>query len=145
MTKGSSLGIALTGRFLVGLGSAEILNRQLLPTVLPQESVNTEAASLAKMSMITIALALALALGIGSLVDIKVTDRSGFDFKHGSIPLLLASPMLSSDMPSSTPVDETTSINVPVALASSMLFQQHCQLGHGSGVGFPPPWINILF
>ena len=95
--------MALVGRFLVGFGSAEILNRQLL-TILPQESINTEVASLTKMSMVTTALALVF----GSLVDIKVKE---------GLPLL-AEPMLSI-MPSPTPA-----INMTLLIPAAQPFLQ---------------------
>ncbi|KAL7552470.1 hypothetical protein ACHAWF_015723 [Thalassiosira exigua] len=78
-----SLGMAFAGRFLVGLGSAETLNRQLLLSVLPQESVNAEVASLVKKSMI----AMALALLLGSFVDIRVKDRSAISFQNDNLNL----------------------------------------------------------
>ncbi|KAK1740900.1 SPX domain-containing protein [Skeletonema marinoi] len=43
--KKKSLEMALVGRLLVGLGSAEVLNRRLVSTVLPKESVNAEVAN----------------------------------------------------------------------------------------------------
>ena len=67
----SSLRMALVGRLLVGFGSAECLNRQLLPTVLPPESINAEVSRLAKAGMATIPIALLL----GSLADTKVQER----------------------------------------------------------------------
>jgi len=62
--------MALGGRFLIGLGCAEVLNKQLLSKAVPQETINTEGARLAKKSMITIPLSLVL----GSLTDIAVDD-----------------------------------------------------------------------
>ena len=70
----SSLPMALLGRVLVGFGSAECLNRQLLSTVLGPESTNAEASRLAKMSM----LAIPVALLLGSLLDVRVPERLGF-------------------------------------------------------------------
>jgi hypothetical protein len=67
----SSLRMALVGRLLVGFGSAECLNRQLLPTVLAPESINAEISRLATASMSTIPIALLL----GSLADMKVQER----------------------------------------------------------------------
>ena len=66
----SSLLMALGGRFLIGLGCAEVLNKQLLSKAVPQETINTEGARLAKKSMITIPLSLLL----GSLTDIAIDD-----------------------------------------------------------------------
>jgi len=66
----SSLTMALGGRFLIGLGCAEVLNKQLLSKAVPQETINTEGARLAKKSMITIPLSLLL----GSLTDIAIED-----------------------------------------------------------------------
>ena len=62
--------MALGGRFLIGLGCAEVLNKQLLSKAVPQETINTEGARLAKKSMITIPLSLLL----GSLTDIAIDD-----------------------------------------------------------------------
>lgn len=87
-----SLVMALIGRFLIGCGSAEILNIQVLSTILSQESVNSEVASLAKKSMVTIAAALVF----GSIVDIQVKDRMGFAFQPGYMPPILSDPMLST-------------------------------------------------
>jgi len=66
----SSLVMALGGRFLIGLGCSEVLNKQLLSKAVPQETINTEGARLAKKSMITIPLSLLL----GSLTDIAIDD-----------------------------------------------------------------------
>ena len=80
-----SFGLALFGRLLIGFASAEVLNRQLLSTILSHESINREVAKVAKKSMVTIALALLF----GSLVDIKVHDKTGFALRSKSgIPLL---------------------------------------------------------
>ncbi|KAL7542428.1 hypothetical protein ACHAXR_011769 [Thalassiosira sp. AJA248-18] len=106
----ASFGMALVGRILVGFGSAEVLNRQLLSSVLPQESVNTEAASLAKMSMITIAVAFIF----GSLVD-KAEDRTGFAFKPGNVLPVLADSMQSTNRPSPTPTREISLVTIPAA------------------------------
>ena len=62
--------MALGGRFLIGLGCAEVLNKQLLSKAVPQETINTEGARLAKKSMVTIPLSLIL----GSLTDIAIDD-----------------------------------------------------------------------
>ena len=68
----SSLVMAFGGRFLIGLGCAEVLNKQLLSKAVPQETINTEGARLAKKSMITIPLSLLF----GSLTDITIDDNS---------------------------------------------------------------------
>ena len=91
--KKASLVMACIGRILVGFGSAEILNRHLLSSILPPESINIEVAILAKLSMITTA----LALMIGSLFDLKVGEVHPFPVIN-TIPLIIppAQPFLPS-------------------------------------------------
>eukprot|EP00578_Thalassiosira_sp_NH16_P016727 CAMPEP_0181116044 /NCGR_PEP_ID=MMETSP1071-20121207/21744_1 /TAXON_ID=35127 /ORGANISM="Thalassiosira sp., Strain NH16" /LENGTH=403 /DNA_ID=CAMNT_0023200269 /DNA_START=54 /DNA_END=1262 /DNA_ORIENTATION=+ len=95
-----SLGMALIGRFLIGFGSAEILNITLLPVILPQESINAEVASLAKLSMVTIPFSLIL----GSLVDIKAKRPNNM------LPQLAE--QILSTMPSMTPVKNITLMTI---------------------------------
>lgn len=71
--KRKSLEMALIGRLLVGLGSAEVLNRRLVSAVLPKESVNAEVASLVKKSMFAVTAGLLL----GALVDVQVRKHPG--------------------------------------------------------------------
>lgn len=88
--------MALVGRLLIGFGSAESLNRQLVSTVLAPESINAEVARLVKMCMSTIPVALLL----GSLADFKVQDKVGFEYRRDSAML----PLLSDAMLTITPV-----------------------------------------
>ena len=99
-------------RFLVGLGSAEVLNRQLLATAVPQETINTEVARLTKKSFLTISVALLL----GSLVDITVEDRSDFTFQSENMLPALTNPMMSL---SASVTDNSTLMNAPETQASS--------------------------
>jgi len=108
----ASLAMALGARFLVGLGSAEVLNRQLLATAVPQETINTEVARLAKKSFCMISVALLL----GSLVDITVEDRSDFTFQSENMLPALANPMMSL---SASVTDNSTLMNAPETQASS--------------------------
>ena len=108
----TSLAMALGARFLVGLGSAEVLNRQLLATAVPQETINTEVARLTKKSFLTISVALLL----GSLVDITVEDRSDFTFQSENMLPALVNPMLSL---SASVTDNSTLMNAPETQASS--------------------------
>lgn len=96
-----SLGMAMLGRLLIGFGSSEILNLRLLPAILPQESVNTEIAHLAKLAMGTIPVSLAF----GSLIDIKVKTHTNM------VPQL--SEQTLSAMPSQTPVNNMTLVQAP--------------------------------
>eukprot|EP00578_Thalassiosira_sp_NH16_P021029 CAMPEP_0181090480 /NCGR_PEP_ID=MMETSP1071-20121207/7881_1 /TAXON_ID=35127 /ORGANISM="Thalassiosira sp., Strain NH16" /LENGTH=814 /DNA_ID=CAMNT_0023172543 /DNA_START=279 /DNA_END=2724 /DNA_ORIENTATION=+ len=86
--------------FLIGFGSAEILNITLLPVILPQESINAEVASLAKLSMVTIPFSLIL----GSLVDIKAKRPNNM------LPQLAE--QILSTMPSMTPVKNITLMTI---------------------------------
>lgn len=76
-----SLKMAFLGRFLIGLGSAEVFNRQIL-SILPEESANTECAHLAKASMITTALSFVF----GSLFDVKVSGEGRVVLIDNSVP-----------------------------------------------------------
>ncbi|KAL7454959.1 hypothetical protein ACHAWC_009518, partial [Mediolabrus comicus] len=67
--------MALIGRLLIGLGSAEVLNRRLVSTIMPKESVNAEVASMVKKSM----LAMTVGLLLGSLVDVQVRKQNGYN------------------------------------------------------------------
>ena len=67
--------MALIGRLLIGLGSAEVLNRRLVSTIMPKESVNAEVASMVKKSM----LAMTVGLLMGSLVDVQVRKQNGYN------------------------------------------------------------------
>ena len=73
--KRESLQMALVGRLLVGLGSAEVLNRRLVSTIMPKESVGAEVASLVKKSM----LAISAGLLLGALVDVQVRKHTGYN------------------------------------------------------------------
>lgn len=82
--KRESLKMALAGRLLVGLGSAEVLNRRLVSTIMPKESVNTEVASLVKKSM----LAITAGLLLGALFDVQVRKHTGYN-SYGLSDLML--------------------------------------------------------
>lgn len=94
----SSLGMALAGRFLIGLSSAQSLNLHLLRALLPQESVSAEAAALARLSFTTVPLAFVF----GSLFDIRVSDttmtRMGAPLADAA-PVSNASPEAWSSLP----------------------------------------------
>ena len=95
--RNSSLRMALLGRLLIGLGSAEILRNPLLSTILAPESINAEASRLVKMGTLTIPVTLLL----GSLVD---------------APLLGFPPLLNATL-SSTPTPLfTTPTQAPAAV-----------------------------
>lgn len=100
--------MAVISRILVGLGCAEVLNRQLLTLILPQESINVELAKMAKLSMLTIPMSLLF----GALIDIKVNDRRGFVNQRDNLIPMLADPLLTT-MPSATPVDSIALETVP--------------------------------
>ena len=83
--KRKSLEMALIGRLLVGLGSVEVLNRRLVSTVLPKESVNAEVASLVKASMFAVTVGLLL----GALVDVQVRKHRGHNYNLYGISNLM--------------------------------------------------------
>ena len=103
----SSLRMALVGRLLIGFGSAESLNRQLVSTVLAPESINAEVARLVKMCMSTIPVALLL----GSLADIKVQDKVGFEYRRDSAMLPLLSDAMLPITPTSAPENNVSFSN----------------------------------
>ncbi|KAL7491615.1 hypothetical protein ACHAWT_000904 [Skeletonema menzelii] len=96
--KKKSLEMALIGRLLVGLGSAEVLNRRLVSTVLPNESVNAEVASLVKKSM----LAVTAGLLIGALVDVQVRKNYGQNLYGVNSVMVDAMTMSTSDAQNTT-------------------------------------------
>jgi hypothetical protein len=109
--KRESLEMAFVGRLLVGLGSAELLNRRLVSTILPKESVNTEVASLVKQSM----LAITAGLLLGALVDVQVRKHAGYNI-YGLNNLIL-DPM---KMSTSDPLNATITTSIDGANATTV-------------------------
>lgn len=99
--KQPSLVTACVGRLLIGFGSADILNRQLLSTILPPACINIEVASLVRLSMITSAIALVM----GSLFDLEVreglprSDDPIFSIMPSPTPLPNTSPLIAPAVP----------------------------------------------
>lgn len=100
--KRKSLEMALIGRLLVGLGSAEALNRRLVSAVLPKELVNAEVASLVRKSMFAVTAGLLL----GALVDVQVRKHHGHNL-YGVSDLMLEG---SIDMPTKDTQKATTTL-----------------------------------
>ncbi len=105
----SSLQMALVGRLLVGLGSAECLNRQLPPTVLAPELINAEFSRLAKAYMTTVPIALLL----GSLADIKVQESMDYYYQPEKNKLSLIANAILSFAPTAVPPSNVSLATVP--------------------------------
>jgi hypothetical protein len=113
--------MALIGRLLIGLGSAEVLNRRLVSTIMPKESVNAEVASMVKKSM----LAMTVGLLLGSLVDVQVRKQSGYNSFGRNLLLDPANSTSIGDLSNATIAsinglsNETITSNAPVAVPVS--------------------------
>ena len=137
-SKKSSMGMAIAGRLLVGFGSAEFLNRQLLLTISLQESINTEVARLSTMTMAIIPISIVF----GSIFDIE--ERPTF-----MIPLLSES--VQSTLSSSTFFHSNTTQSLPYRLAPPFFpFKQRTLLslesiGYVMAIGWSVHLLGMVF
>jgi len=135
--KKKSLEMALVGRLLVGLGSAEVLNRRLVSTVLPKESVNAEVASLVKRSM----LAVTAGLLIGALVDVQVRKHPGHSLYGVSNLMFDAMNMSTSDALNTTITSmmDTSNATLVIGPMNTTMSTTVADPFNSPGASTPPP------